>query len=279
MKFNLSVMLFALWIGLASAAPHKIVLAQKRDRKSNEASRILTVAQLKSGVAPDGRGKLWAVVVGVSSYKNLQPNEQLRFAHRDAEQLAAFLRSPGGGGFPASQIKVLLNQDATIAGIRTALGSWLARSAEKEDVVYIFFAGHGVVEDNDAYLLAHDSDPQNLYATSLSVAELNTIFTERVQARVKVLITDACHAGRLGLASRGVAETALINRYLDEVGKSGEGTLRLLASRENELSYGKRTLGRRARRFYPLFARRLARTGRPRPRRRGARRRNIGLPV
>lgn len=241
MKSKIYAILSLLLIVIVGAGSEQTSYAQKRDgkrdRNQDTASRILTVSQLKSGVAPDGRGRLWAVVVGVSSYKNLQPNEQLRFAHRDAEQLAEFLRSPAGGGFPASQIKVLLNQDATIAAIRTALGSWLARSAEKDDVVYIFFAGHGVVEDNDAYLMAHDSDPQNLYATSLSVAELNTIFTERVQARVKVLITDACHAGKLGLASRGAAETALINRYLDEVGKSGAGTLRLLASRENELSY------------------------------------------
>lgn len=237
MKSQRSAILLLLCVTLTSITPFPNVFAQKRDRQSDAANRVLTVAQVKSGAAPDGRGRLWAVVIGVSSYKNLQPDEQLRFAHRDAEQLAAFLRSPEGGGFPNSQLKVLINQDATIAAIRTALGSWLARSAEKEDVIYIFFAGHGVVEDNDAYLLAHDSDPQNLYATSLSIAELNTIFTERVQARVKVLITDACHAGRLGLAARGAAETALINRYLDEVGKSGVGTLRLLASRENELSY------------------------------------------
>jgi uncharacterized caspase-like protein/Flp pilus assembly protein TadD len=241
MKSKFNAILSVLLILTIGAALVQTSFAQRRDRKQDRKeeaeSRILTVSQVKSGVAPDGRGKLWAVVIGVSSYKNLQPNEQLRFAHRDAEQLAEFLRSPAGGGFPSSQIKVLLNQDATIAAIRTALGSWLARSAEKDDVIYIFFAGHGVVEDNDAYLMDHDSDPQNLYATSLSVAELNSIFTERVQARVKVLITDACHAGKIGLASRGTAETALINRYLDEVGKSGAGTLRLLASRENELSY------------------------------------------
>jgi uncharacterized caspase-like protein/tetratricopeptide (TPR) repeat protein len=195
------------------------------------------VPEIKSGVAPDGRGKLWAVVVGVSSYQNLKADEQLKFAHRDAEEMAAFLRSPEGGGFPSSQIKLLLNENATVAAIRTALGSWLARSAEADDVVYIFFAGHGVVENNDGYLLAHDSDPQNLYATAISVAELNRIVSERVRSREQVLIVDACHSGKLGLVSRGTGGEALISRYLDEVDKSGEGSFRLLASRENERSY------------------------------------------
>ena len=194
--------------------------------------------QIQSGIAPDGRGKLWAVVVGVSNYKNLRAEEQLRFAHRDAEELAAFLRSPNGGGFPSTQIKVLLNEEATIASVRTALGTWLPRSAEPNDVVYIFFAGHGVVDQGtDGYLLAHDSDPQNLYATALPVSELDRIINERLRSRVAVVIADACHSGKIGLTSRGVEEQVLINRYLDEVGKSGSGSFRLLASRADERSY------------------------------------------
>jgi tetratricopeptide (TPR) repeat protein/uncharacterized caspase-like protein len=205
---------------------------------SPQNARGLSVPQIRSGVSLDGRGKLWAVVVGVSSYKNLPAEAQLKFPHRDAEAFAAFLRSPQGGGFPSSQIKILLNQDATLAAVRTALGTWLARSAEPDDIVYVFFAGHGVVEgDRDGYLLTHDSDPQNLYATALSVDELNKVVSERLRTRLVVLITDACHAGRLGLAARGVEEKVLVNRFLDEVGKTGQGVFRLLASRPDELSY------------------------------------------
>ncbi len=203
-----------------------------------QGDRGLNVRQVASGLAPDGKGQLWAVIIGISSYKNVPPEGQLRFAHRDAEELAGFLRSPRGGGFPSNHIKLLLNQDATVSAIRSAIGTWLVRSAEPDDVIYIFFAGHGVVEsDNDGYLLAHDSDPQNLYATALQVAELDRIITQRLRARIVVLMADACHAGQLGWASRGTTERALITTYLDEVGKSGAGVFRLLASRANEQSY------------------------------------------
>ena len=206
---------------------------------ATQTERALTVRQLGSGVAPDGKGQLWAVIIGISNYKNVPPEGQLRFAHRDAEELAAFLRSPRGGGFPSNHIKLLLNQEATLSAMRTAVGTWLVRSAEPDDVIYIFFAGHGVVEgENDGYLLAHDSDPQNLYATALQVAELDRIITQRLRARIVVLMADACHAGQLGWASRGTTtERALINNYLDEVGKSGAGVFRLLASRANERSF------------------------------------------
>ncbi|MEK6301672.1 MAG: tetratricopeptide repeat protein [Acidobacteriota bacterium] len=215
-------------------------LAQQTTGVANPAQdpRGLVVRQQPAGVAPDGRGKLWAVVVGISSYKNIPPEGQLRFAHRDAEDFAAFLRTPGGGGFPANHVKLLLNQAATLSAIRTAIGTWLVRSVEPDDVVYLFFAGHGVVEgERDGYLLAHDSDPQNLYATALQVGELDRIITERLHARIVVLMADACHAGQLGWTSRGAPEMAAINLYLDEVGKSGAGVVRLLASRANERSF------------------------------------------
>lgn len=193
---------------------------------------------VEGGQSLDGKGNLWAVVIGVSQYKNLPDDKQLQFADRDAQAFAEFLRSPQGGGFPATHVKTLINQNATLSALRTALGTWLARSAEADDVVYIFFAGHGVVEgEHDGYLVAHDSDPQNLYATALSVAELDRVITERLKSRTVVLIADACHSGNIGWASRATTEQVLIGRYLDEVGKSGRGVFKLLGSRADENSY------------------------------------------
>ncbi len=199
--------------------------------------RALTVTQA-NGEALDGKGKLWAVVIGVSDYRNLSKDQQLQYAHRDAQDFAAFLRSPNGGGFPASQITLLLNADATISSMRSALGTALPRSVEPDDVVVIFFAGHGVVEgERDGYLLATDSDPQNLYATAMPIAELDRIVTERIRARSVILIADACHAGKLGWTSRSTEAQTMVNRYLDEVGKSGKGVLRILGSRADQRSY------------------------------------------
>ncbi|MCZ2146550.1 MAG: caspase family protein [Bryobacterales bacterium] len=208
------------------------------------ARRDLNVEWIESGSGLERQGKLWAIVIGISRYKNLPPQAQLRFAHRDAEAFAAFLRSPNGGGFPSSHLKVLLEENATLSAMRTALGTWLARSAEPGDVVYVFFAGHGVTEgERDGYLLGHDSDPQDLYATALPISELDKIITERIRARTVVLLVDACHAGNIGWSARGAAEQALISRYLDEIGDKGRGVLRLLASRADERSFESEEFG------------------------------------
>src|SRR5262245_29015524 len=234
-QFNFAFLL-AIQIALFSHAPAQPAAPHRQ--KAQTQNRDLLVKEMRSGAALDGRGNLWAVVIGVSRYENLDPKSQLEFAHRDAESFANFLRSPNGGGFPSSHLTLLTNQAATLSAVRSALGTTLPRSAEPNDVVFIFFAGHGVVEgERDGYLLAHDSDPQNLYATALQLSELNRIITERLKARTVILIADACHSGQLGWTSRGMADDIMINRYLEEIGKSGNGILRLLASRQDQRSY------------------------------------------
>jgi len=50
----------------------------------------LSVQQMSGGGTLDGRGRLWAVVIGVSNYKKLAPKERLEFAHRDAKAVDAY---------------------------------------------------------------------------------------------------------------------------------------------------------------------------------------------
>ncbi|HZF41208.1 MAG TPA: caspase family protein [Blastocatellia bacterium] len=243
LQFNLA---FLLIIPLALYSDAYGQRSTKRRPRAKTQVREVMVRDGGAAVAAlDGRGKLWAVVIGVSRYKNLAPKSQLEFAHRDAEDFAAFLRSPKGGGYPPSQLTLLTNQAATLSAIRSALGTTLPRSVAPDDMVIIFFAGHGTVEsERDGYLLAYDSDPQNLYATALQISELNRIVSERLKARNVILIADACHSGQLGMTSRGTGESAtMVNRYLDEVGRSGKGIFRILASRQDQLSYEGRNWG------------------------------------
>lgn len=183
------------------------------------------------------RGTRWAVVVGISSYAYLPPKAQLLFAHRDAEEYAAFLKSLGGGAIPATHIRLLENEEASLAGIRAALDTWLVESARPEDIVYVFFAGHGVLDDHgDGYFVAHDSDPQNLHATALPFAEVEHILSERLRAGLVVLVADACHTGRLGWSSYapGLANPAA--ETLARIGQGDRSLLKLLATRPSEQS-------------------------------------------
>jgi len=181
-------------------------------------------------------GVRWALVVGVSSYEHLPPRAQLRYAHRDAEAYAQFLRGVDGGSFAASRIRVLTNEGATVSAVRSSLTEWLPAVAGPRDVVYLFLAGHGVRDAaGDAYFVVHDSDPQNLHATAVSVKELNAAI-RRLRASMVVLVADACHSGSIGWA----AETETANdtqAAFEELGSKDRLVLKMLASRPNERSY------------------------------------------
>lgn len=183
---------------------------------------------------PDSRQR-WAVVIGVSDYKFAPPAAQLKFAHRDAEEFARFLRSPLGGALPASHVRLLANHHATAGGIRAALTHWLPGSAGPNDIVYLFLAGHAVRgESNDGYFVAHDSDPQNLHSTGVSFAEINAAIGPRLRAGTVVLIADACHAGAIGWAADPNSPPDL-EAALQSIGD--RNVLKLLASRSREQSF------------------------------------------
>jgi hypothetical protein len=114
----------------------------------------------------------WAVVMGISQYQRLPKEQQLKFADVDAEAFYNFIRSPRGGGFPVGNIQRLLNEDAKTAAVRHYLGTWLPRNVKEGDIVYIYFAGHGMAEpfgaEKRAYFVTHDADPQDLNTTAVS---------------------------------------------------------------------------------------------------------------
>jgi Flp pilus assembly protein TadD len=200
-----------------------------------QTGRDLKLEPVRTTTLPDGKVR-WGLVIGVSSYENAPPPAQLKFAHRDAENFGRFLRGPEGGAIPASNLRVLTNSQATLASIRSALHTWLPASANAGDIVYFYFAGHGVIaEQNEGYFVAHDSDPQNLHATGLSFREVSDTLG-RLKAGMIVLLADACHAGSIGWT----ADSAAPSRAQDAIQSilpKDRSFLNMLASRPSERSF------------------------------------------
>ena len=222
---------FALW---AQRAPRP----QPGEKQTRGVEPELQQPSSEPGNVFQDRGARWALVVGISSYQYLQPAAQLRFANRDAEQFADFLRSAAGGALPSDHIRLLTDGKATLAALRAALHTWLVEAARPEDIVYLFLAGHGVVAERDeAYIVAHDSDPQNLHATALSFREVDATLSTRLRAGLVVLAADVCHAGRLGWTSYAPDAANPVGEPLAQIGQGDRSFLKLLATRPSEQSF------------------------------------------
>lgn len=186
-------------------------------------------------------GDKYAVVVGVSKYKYAGAGlTNLRFADRDATAFRDFLLSPEGGSFPRENILFLVNEDATAENLRSALFTFLTRP-RPQDLVVIYFAGHGAPDPNDQrnlYLLTYDAKPDNMGGTAFLMSQLQDVFRLILKAKRVVTFTDSCHSFGISGARYGVPQAGnnLVNQYMQQYAK-GEERAVMTASDVSQLSF------------------------------------------
>jgi hypothetical protein len=138
------------------------------------------------------RPSLHVLAVGINAYQN--KDLQLSFAAKDAREVAAaFTRSCAGAGNVFGQVnpQTLLDDQATRAGVLKALQD-VRKQAKTGDLVVMYFAGHGVADGGDFYLLPVEADTAKLPATAVSGKELRKQLAD-MPCQV-LLILDACHS-------------------------------------------------------------------------------------
>ena len=212
----------AAWPGAAAARQAEQTRPQGRDLVfESESGESLELPAVPRG---------YALVIGVGEYRNLDEGKQLLFARSDAEAMYRVLISQEGGAFPPENVRLLTGAQATLANVREALEGWLPSVAAPADRVIVYFAGHGFVHEGRGYLAPADVDPERLEETAYPMSALGDVMANRVEARWKVLLTDACHSGKIN------AETT--NETLDlQFGSLPHNFLTLTASREREQSH------------------------------------------
>jgi hypothetical protein len=163
-------------------------------------------------------GQRYAIVVGVAHYKFAGSGLQnLAYADSDAAAFRDFLLLPHGGNFRATNVRFLLNEDATLDNVKVALTRFLAQ-AHPEDTVVLYLNLHGGYDPGDPqnkYLLTYDSDPRDMANSALAVTELPNLLSNYVNTKHIVTFADSCHSLQIGEAQRTRVKPAnLVNQYL-----------------------------------------------------------------
>ena len=133
-----------------------------------------------------------ALVIGVAKYSRA-PNAA--FADNDANVFGDYAHR--ALGVPRSNIKVLVNDKASLADVRVAVKRWLrGRTEEGLSDVFVFFAGHGLasLDGKDLYLLPFDGAPSLLDETALLRRELFEVIRE-AKPRSATVFLDTCYSG------------------------------------------------------------------------------------
>ena len=193
-------------ISLVAGANRLTAYAFNRDNIKS-ADAVLTINGAES---LRRKGTAHILAIGVNKYAANPFFRNLKFAVADAAEFAAEIQHQQEYLAEYEQVEVvkLMDEAATKANITGTLAA-LAKTVQPEDVVIVYFAGHGLAEDGRFYLVPHDlgaaastaqAGTQSaldaaLAARGISDRELEQAF-EQMDAGQLMMIVDACNSGQ-----------------------------------------------------------------------------------
>jgi metacaspase-1 len=144
-----------------------------------------------------------ALLIGVGEYKNnVKKLPGVIFDIESMRDSAHIL------GFKEENIKVILNQEATIKNVRNTISNWLIKGTNVEDKVLIYFSGHGSrIPDTNGDELDGADEVLILYDTEIvsknKKSSLNNIlvddelnqYLQQIRSHDIMLLVDACNSG------------------------------------------------------------------------------------
>ncbi|MBD1827868.1 GUN4 domain-containing protein [Microcoleus vaginatus GB1-A2] len=176
-------------------------------------------------------GKNLAISIGINKYDFLQP---LKYAKRDAELMQGFLRNQVG----CEKLLFFSDDSPDFMGSSTRpyftkLTQVLRTMFEKPfmeagDNFWFFFSGHGRRHNGCDYLMACDSDPDDVERTAISINYV-TEQLRRSGADNVILILDACR-------DQGSKSGEGIGNQSAELARQ-KGVITFFSCSPNELSY------------------------------------------
>jgi hypothetical protein len=161
-----------------------------------------------------GYQKRIAAVIGVNDYLHWP---KLTGARADAEKVAAQLDALG-----FDEVLVLYDRNATRDGILALLGSRLPAIVGEDDLVVIFFAGHGQTETlggsrgtKRGYIIPVDASVEGVFQTAIPMQQLRDL-TNRLAAKHVYYAMDSCYSGLGFTRALGFVMPGADN-YIDKV--------------------------------------------------------------
>jgi len=213
-----------------------------------------TPAAPAAPVKPGPVQQKWALVIGIGDFTDAQI-PKLNYTTADADAFADALKDPNIGQFPADNVHVLTDGNATTKNIKEELNR-IARLAQPNDLVVIYVATHGTPRTVDSagganYLVTYDTeayksgafDEDAMYATAYPMVELANAVATRMKALRTAIFLDTCYSGG-SVAGAQMANQAPSAQMLNHMA-DGTGRIVIAASQvdqesleSNELHHG-----------------------------------------
>ena len=177
-----------------------VIRARHAAASSNNAEvNVVRLAEQKNSDLP----MLYILAVGISKYAD--EDFDLSYADNDAEDFAKAWEGQVGKMYRDVKSRVVTNENATVDGIEDGF-SWLkSQQFNHDDVVFVFFAGHALFDDNDIWVFGStDLDAKKLTRTGITDDRVSRLLEKELKdAGTVVAFLDTCHAGGVKGKTRG----------------------------------------------------------------------------
>ncbi|GEM_PF-4522659 len=138
---------------------------------------------------------LYLFAVGVSDYAS-ESLTKLSYASKDAQDFISAIKNSDLSMYKGVKAELINDANAKKAFVEKQLAN-LTNKVSQDDVVMLFFSGHGVRDGEDAYFMTIDSDGNEPYTgVDFNLIRKNLVKLKDKKCRV-IIFMDACHSGVL----------------------------------------------------------------------------------
>jgi uncharacterized caspase-like protein len=188
------------------AIPGKNEVSLTAFNGSNTVQSYLRTMHFNSRIRPE-EARLYILSIGIDRYRDQTAN--LKFAVKDAKDFeeklkvqSATLYKPGGILYA-----ILTDREATKANIRDKIAE-LSVKIKPQDSFILFVAGHGVLLQNQYYMLTHDYDGRVSDESMISSNEIVEM-SKKIKSLSQLFIFDTCHAGGVDTIVSGLYDARM----------------------------------------------------------------------
>ncbi|MEM6592965.1 MAG: caspase family protein, partial [Cyanobacteria bacterium P01_C01_bin.73] len=168
-----------------------------------------------------------ALLIAVSEYRF--GFESLMAAVKDVEAVKGALQHERIAGFETANISTMVNPGPQ--AMREAIALLFANRA-KDDLILLYFSGHGLTDDRGSFYLATPSTKRDLpQATAIDASYIHSLM-ENSRSKRQVVILDCCFSGAFG---KGMAAKGKATNIAGQL--SGQGRAVLTSSSSTEYSF------------------------------------------
>ena len=110
----------------------------------------------------------------------------------------------------------------------------LSKKCKPDDIIVLYFSGHGYSENNEGYLIPYDTDLDLISDTSIAIQRIKDEL-DKCEAKTKILIIDSCYSGighgkKVDLKMSEAFENSLFSNI-------SEGSVIFASCKQNEQSF------------------------------------------